>query len=268
MSRLSSRDSNKMNRPRVKQTGFTLIELLVVIAIIAILAALLLPALATAKERARRIQCANNLKQIGIGVTMYANDYGDNFPAAAFNTGWNAPNPWQLSAAMASSAKELGLNTNSVDANGSVTVPTVWSCPNRPTLPALNAGGGTWSIGYQYYCGFTNRFIYRGVQWAGPMKSSNAKPGWMIAADLVVQLNNSTWNDPSAPSYSGTYALPAHKRSGGLPAGGNELFADGSVHWYKSADMMNLYTANGASKYDFYFYQDDVGGQTGLKHGP
>ena len=78
-----------------KKRGFTLIELLVVIAIIAILAALLLPALASAKESGRAIKCLNNMRQVALGIYMYKDDYDGHLPfAGSTDRNWEEDWVW------------------------------------------------------------------------------------------------------------------------------------------------------------------------------
>src|SRR3954469_17430376 len=72
--------------------GFTLIELLVVIAIIAILAAILFPVFARARENARRAACQSNLKQIGLGIAQYTQDYDERLPGVG---GQNTTYSWR-----------------------------------------------------------------------------------------------------------------------------------------------------------------------------
>jgi len=90
----------------MKKDGFTLIELLVVIAIIAILAAMLLPALAKAKAKALNVQCVSNIKQVMLGVHLFAADNGDRMP---FSTLKDGSTPYYLGTV----AQPLGLNARS-----------------------------------------------------------------------------------------------------------------------------------------------------------
>jgi prepilin-type N-terminal cleavage/methylation domain-containing protein len=79
---------------KIKPIRFTLIELLIVIAIIAILSSLLLPALRNARAAGRKITCVNNLKQCGIGLNMYSQDWNDYYPAQYLGAGPDTDGVW------------------------------------------------------------------------------------------------------------------------------------------------------------------------------
>jgi len=110
-----------MSEFRKNRSAFTLIELLVVIAIIGILAAMLLPALNSARDRGKTALCVSNLKQVGIAITMYADDNGDYYPP-----GWiDGVSDWSLTI-----APYVAKSAATYQNLGSVTTSAAFTCPS------------------------------------------------------------------------------------------------------------------------------------------
>jgi len=244
-----------MNNQRKKTGAFTLIDLLVVIAIIAILAAMLLPALAKAKETAYKAQCASNLKQWGVAITMYVGDNTDRFPDLRVATSANNPNgagaldfAW-MPYSITNWFYQPYLYKNTATGNNR-SKNDVMYCPTDlyHIVVEQNMTGYQGNlIGYNYLPGRDNAGRFDATDYSYSSQGVDVAP-WMIMrpkiggkyrkapmmTDLIQCTTANSWVDP-------TYQAPAanHRKKNGVPTGGNFLYEDGSVSWLKFNNWAN-----------------------------
>ncbi|HTV63228.1 MAG TPA: prepilin-type N-terminal cleavage/methylation domain-containing protein [Verrucomicrobiae bacterium] len=210
--------------------GFTLIELLVVIAVIAILAALLLPALSSARQRAWTAKCLSNLHQIGIGMRIFADENSEFYPESGGDIYWGAVDPTTQKPSWLEQIYPGVGNTN------------VYNCPANVLL------GPQYEGPFNYFNGCNAAYIEAGAY--APVNgakilfpsayvlggdTAGTKDGPILFDPLDADKDDFTQNcvggagDPSMTEY-----WQVHSK------GQNVMFADGHSKWYKYFDPADM----------------------------
>jgi len=242
-----------MHRRTSQKSGFTLIELLVVIAIIAILAAILFPVFAQAREKARTASCLSNVKQIGLAVLMYKQDYDEKYPFGGWRPGtgigtWD----WQNSTPTYIKNKAIFRCPSSLD-DDEQQDPTAWSWNRNPVsylynnqlgrnrTPLSDAAVNEPATCWMLMDGHSD--------WGCP---NNACVGvdWLGRPNTIWLYEDTTFGDRASLvsgwlSWQGfTWGLPRHN------GGSNVCFTDGHAKYIKTNPSVgNLSVADGNALY-------------------
>jgi prepilin-type N-terminal cleavage/methylation domain-containing protein/prepilin-type processing-associated H-X9-DG protein len=231
----------------MKRKAFTLIELLAVIAIISILASILFPVFARARENARRAGCLSNMKQIGLGVMMYVQDYDEKYPPSAYDTaasdvsaywfGFIQPYIKSTQVFQCPSSGSTSRFDRNYGANQNLfTYKPNGSSVNVVSMAAVASTSKTYMImdyGTYEFAGGLETYVPK-------PKNANYVPGIGAVSGYAVTY----WESHSSAPYK-TNTIEDDLKNGRHFGGINIAFADGHAKWEKTATVYGQYNSTG-----------------------